>query len=61
MDSFYPNPRISSHVRTSFSLVDLENDADLGFQKLAEAIREKRAELGLEESSMKKAEVGASQ
>lgn len=43
-------------MRASFSLVDLENDADLGFQKLAEAIREKRAELGLEDSPMKKAE-----
>jgi hypothetical protein len=35
-------------MRASFSIVDLEEDADLGFKKLAEAIREKRVELGLE-------------
>jgi hypothetical protein len=45
---FYPSGRKSSHVRTSFSLVDLEVDADLGFQRLAEAIRDKRKQLGLE-------------
>lgn len=44
---FYPSGRTSSHVRTSFSLVDLEVDADLGFQRLAEAIQDKRKMLGL--------------
>jgi tryptophan aminotransferase len=52
---FYPNPRVSPHMRASFSLVDLEEDADIGFQKLAECIREKRAELGLEDSPVAKA------
>jgi hypothetical protein len=37
---FYPNGRKSSHVRTSFSLVDLETEADEGFRRLAEAIKE---------------------
>jgi len=60
-DRFYPNPRISSHVRASFSLVDLEEDADIGFQKLAEAIREKRAELGLEDSAVEKEKAQAGQ
>lgn len=45
--SFYPNGRVSSHVRVSFSLVDLESAADLGFQRLAEAVREKQKALGL--------------
>ncbi|KAK4685239.1 tryptophan aminotransferase, partial [Tremellales sp. Uapishka_1] len=43
--SFYPLGRVSSHVRVSFSLVDLEVDADLGFKRLAEAIREKQKTL----------------
>lgn len=59
--AFYPNPRISPHVRASFSIVDLEEDADIGFQKLAEAIREKRAELGLEDSAIEKEKAQAGQ
>lgn len=53
---FYPNPRVSPHMRASFSLVDLVEDADIGFRKLAECIREKRAELGLEDSAAVKAQ-----
>jgi tryptophan aminotransferase len=37
---FFPNGRKSSHVRTSFSLVDLDNDAELGMERLASAIRD---------------------
>jgi tryptophan aminotransferase len=44
---FYPNGRKSSHVRTSFSLVDLESDAEKGMIRLAEAIKERRQKLGL--------------
>ncbi|ODO06131.1 tryptophan aminotransferase [Cryptococcus wingfieldii CBS 7118] len=45
--AFYPHNRKSPHVRLSFSIVDLEQDTDLGFQRLAEAIREKQAKLGI--------------
>lgn len=45
--SFYPTGRKSSHVRVSFSIVDLEDESDLGFQRLAEAIKDKRKALGL--------------
>jgi hypothetical protein len=39
----------------------LEEDADLGFQKLAEAIREKRGEMGLEDSAIEKEKAQAGQ
>lgn len=45
--SFYPTGRKSSHVRVSFSIVDLGEESDLGFQRLAEAIKDKRKALGL--------------
>ena len=47
MHSFYPTGRKSSHVRVSFSIVDLGEESDLGFQRLAEAIKDKRKALGL--------------
>lgn len=42
---FFPKQRKSSHVRLSFSLVDLEKDTEIGFQRLADAIRAKKAQL----------------
>ncbi|RXK35822.1 tryptophan aminotransferase [Tremella mesenterica] len=45
---FYPLKRKSAHVRVSFSLVDLDSEAELGFQRLAEAIRDKRRQMGFE-------------
>ncbi|ADV23053.1 tryptophan aminotransferase [Cryptococcus gattii Ru294] len=45
--AFYPTGRKSSHVRVSFSIVDLGDESDLGFQRLAEAIKDKRKALGL--------------
>ena len=45
-DSFYPNGRTSSHVRTSFSLVDLDEDADVGMERLAGAIKDWQRENG---------------
>jgi len=35
-------------MRTSFSLVDLEKDAEIGMLRLAEAIRDWRRKEGLE-------------
>jgi len=35
-------------MRLSFSLVDLDHDAEKGFERLARSIRDKRKELGLE-------------
>jgi tryptophan aminotransferase len=50
--AFYPSGRKSPHVRVSFSIIDLEDDAEEGapegFRRLAVAIRDKRKELGLE-------------
>jgi len=46
--SFYPSGRSSPHVRLSFSLIDLETEAELGIERLAGAIRDKRKEMGLE-------------
>ncbi|WWD21180.1 hypothetical protein CI109_105664 [Kwoniella shandongensis] len=46
--TFYPKGRKSPHVRLSFSIVDLIEETELGFARLAEAIREKRKTLGLE-------------
>ena len=46
-NSFYPNKRTSPHVRLSFSIVDLESEAELGLSRLAEAVRERRQQLGL--------------
>ncbi|WVQ93076.1 hypothetical protein IAU59_000140 [Kwoniella sp. CBS 9459] len=43
--AFYPSGRKSSHVRLSFSIVDLEQETELGFQRLAEAIKENAAKL----------------
>ena len=48
IDRFYPNGRKSVHVRLSFSLVDLEVDAETGMQRLAEAIHDWRRQNGLE-------------
>jgi len=45
---FYPNGRKSCQMRTSFSLVDLEKDAEIGMLRLAEAIRDWRRKEGLE-------------
>ncbi|WVR08942.1 hypothetical protein IAU60_006001 [Kwoniella sp. DSM 27419] len=45
--AFYPTGRKSAHVRLSFSIVDLEQETELGFSRLAEAIKEKQAALGL--------------
>ncbi|WWC63874.1 uncharacterized protein I303_106479 [Kwoniella dejecticola CBS 10117] len=45
--AFYPSGRKSPHVRLSFSIVDLEQDTELGFQRLAEAIKDKQKALGL--------------
>jgi len=45
--AFYPNGRKSSHVRTSFSLVDLEHEAEKGMARLAEAIRERQKAMGM--------------
>ncbi|WVF65403.1 hypothetical protein IAT40_000130 [Kwoniella sp. CBS 6097] len=44
-NAFYPSGKKSSHVRLSFSIVDLEQDTELGFQRLAEAIKENAAKL----------------
>lgn len=44
---FYPNKRTSPHVRLSFSIVDLDSEAELGLSRLAEAVRERRQQLGL--------------
>ncbi|OCF35708.1 tryptophan aminotransferase [Kwoniella heveanensis BCC8398] len=44
-NAFYPSGKKSSHVRLSFSIVDLEQDTELGFQRLADAIRENAAKL----------------
>lgn len=46
--AFYPSGRASAHVRVSFSVIDLDTEAPEGFRRLAEAIRSKRKELGLE-------------
>ncbi|CAK9781634.1 unnamed protein product [Cutaneotrichosporon oleaginosum] len=46
--AFYPSGRPSPHVRVSFSVIDLETEAPEGFRRLAEAIHDKRRELGLE-------------
>jgi tryptophan aminotransferase len=46
--AFYPSGRASPHVRVSFSILDLEEEAPEGFRRLAVAIRDKRKELGLE-------------
>ncbi|WVQ81374.1 hypothetical protein IAT38_003498 [Cryptococcus sp. DSM 104549] len=46
--AFYPSGRKSPHVRLSFSIIDLEEETELGFSRLAAAIKEKRKELGLE-------------
>lgn len=46
--AFYPSGRASPHVRVSFSVIDLENEAPEGFRRLASAIKDKRKELGLE-------------
>lgn len=46
--SFYPTGRKSSHVRVSFSVIDLDTETPEGFRRLAESIRDKRKELGLE-------------
>ena len=45
--SFYPNVRTSYNVRVSFSLVDLEKDAEIGMSRLAGAIRDGRRQNGL--------------
>ncbi|WRT69201.1 uncharacterized protein IL334_006185 [Kwoniella shivajii] len=45
--AFYPTGRKSPNVRLSFSVVDLEQDTELGFQRLAEAIQDKRKALGI--------------
>lgn len=46
--AFYPSGRKSPHVRVSFSVIDLEDETPEGFRRLAEAIHDKRKELGLE-------------
>ncbi|BEI85072.1 hypothetical protein CcaverHIS002_0504730 [Cutaneotrichosporon cavernicola] len=46
--AFYPSGRASPHVRVSFSVIDLEEETPEGFRRLAEAIHDKRKELGLE-------------
>ena len=45
---FYPNGRMSCHVRVAFSVVDLEKDTEIGMSRLAEAIRARRRMVGLE-------------
>ncbi|MBW0476966.1 hypothetical protein O181_016681 [Austropuccinia psidii MF-1] len=44
--AFFPHTAKTAYVRTSFSLID-EKLADEGFKRLADAVREARAELGL--------------
>ena len=34
-------------MRISFSIINLENDAEVGMQRLAQAIRDKQKALGL--------------
>nr|XP_019049759.1 tryptophan aminotransferase [Kwoniella bestiolae CBS 10118]OCF28689.1 tryptophan aminotransferase [Kwoniella bestiolae CBS 10118] len=48
--AFYPSGRKSPNVRLSFSIVDLEQDTELGFKRLAEAIKDKQKALGLIEA-----------
>ncbi|GFZ47143.1 hypothetical protein JCM24511_04886 [Saitozyma sp. JCM 24511] len=45
--AFYPSGRKSSHLRVAFSVCDMENDVDLGFSRLATAIKDKRKQFGL--------------
>ncbi|KAL1407665.1 hypothetical protein Q8F55_007098 [Vanrija albida] len=45
--AFFPSGRTSTHVRVSFSIVDLEKEAPLGLQRLAEAVKDKQKELGI--------------
>ncbi|OCF56309.1 tryptophan aminotransferase [Kwoniella mangroviensis CBS 10435] len=45
--AFYPSGRKSPNVRLSFSIVDLDQDTELGFARLAEAIKDKQKALGL--------------
>ncbi|WWC91053.1 uncharacterized protein L201_005994 [Kwoniella dendrophila CBS 6074] len=45
--AFFPSGRKSPNVRLSFSIVDLDQDTDLGFARLAEAIRDRQKALGL--------------
>ncbi|KAL7421057.1 hypothetical protein Q5752_003941 [Cryptotrichosporon argae] len=40
--AFYPNGRKSTHLRISFSIIDLDEAADLGLSRLAEAIRDRQ-------------------
>ncbi|ORX39311.1 pyridoxal phosphate-dependent transferase [Kockovaella imperatae] len=45
--SFYPNKRISSYMRLSFSVIDLDTDAEEGIARFAAAIKDKQKELGI--------------
>ncbi|WWD06909.1 hypothetical protein V865_005006 [Kwoniella europaea PYCC6329] len=45
--AFYPSGRKSPNVRLSFSIVDLDQDTELGFARLAEAIKDKQKAMGL--------------